>query len=144
MNSYLYIVTGEIPLLLNSQSIGEVVTLTREVNYQHGDSYEWRDQLLPVVDMNLWLEQNHASDKRTIGVVYYADEQSSPLFILVDSIFHLIELADKELHRFPNASERANNFFDLVYSDASTEQQAYHLRNPLPSTLIEEVSLCEI
>jgi len=136
MKSFLYVMVEDIPMLLDSDAVYEVMPLAKDLpkgKYDAAAGYQdWRNQLLPIVNARELLELPLVSaNNKGAGIVYRAVADQPPIFLVVDEIVRIIKLGLDAFVPLPQVPIRIRDFFDLVYMDSNQDRQAYRFRNPL-------------
>ena len=134
---YLNVDAGNYHLLLNSQSIIEVIdsdTLQDESSRSDNIMYWiWRDEKLPVVNIYNLLqerEENQQTSKDIMGVVRQREE--TRIIMAVNHINGLLQLEENDFSLLPPLPEKAARLFDKTFQDTKEQIQLLRLRYPLP------------
>ena len=147
MKSFLYVMVEKIPLLIDGGSVHEILPLTQDNLPQGANNgsasghFDWRNQLLPIVNARTLLElpiANEATQKA--GIVYQTNPDHAPIFLIVDEVVRILKLGFSAFVSLPNVPEKLLYLFDKVYVDIDQQRQAYCFRNPLPDGILNDVS----
>jgi len=144
MKSFLYVMVEDIPMLMDSDAVYEVMPLTKDSPKGKPDTavgyLDWRNQLLPIVNARALLELPLAStNNQGAGIVYRAMPDQPPIFLVVDEIVRIIKLGLDAFVPLPQAPNRIRELFDLIYVDNDEDRQAYRFRNPLQDHVLNNV-----
>jgi len=136
MKSFLYVMVEDVPMLMDSDAVYEVMPLSKDREkgeYDVASGYlDWRNQLLPIVNARELLELPLArTNRKGAGVVYCAMPEQPPIFLIVDEIVRMIKLELDAFVPLPQVPNRIRDLFDLIYIDNAEGRQAYRFRNPL-------------
>ncbi len=147
MKSFLYVMVEKIPLLIDGESIHEILPLTENGLSQATNSgstsghFDWRNQLLPIVNARALLELPIANEStQRAGIVYQTNPDQTPIFLVVDEVVRILKLGLSAFVSLPNVPEQLRFLFDKLYVDTDLQRQAYCFRNPLPDGILNEVS----
>jgi len=144
MKSFLYVMVDDIPILMDSDAVYEVMPLPKgrkEAKHDVDAGYlDWRNQLLPIVNARTLLELPFAStNNRGAGIVYRAMPEQPPIFLIVDEVVRMIKLGLDAFVPLPQVPNQIREFFDLIYMDNDEERQAYRFKNPLQGHVFNNV-----
>lgn len=141
MNSFLYVMVDNFPILVDNKAVYEVLTLTPETRKNESASgyFSWREQILPLVDTRSLLELPvGTSEIKNVGVVYRIAPDQPLVLLVVDEVVRIIKLGQEAFLPLPQLTPKISNYFDRVYHDANERRQAFRFRNPLPENVLND------
>jgi chemotaxis signal transduction protein len=134
MKNFLHVSVGTIAMLLPVGSVLEIISLNekRLPSTSADDLFDWRQQLLPIIDCKSWLEID-AKPTLTeyVGVVYRPDFQQVPVLLVVDYALRQFKLNDSDFAQLPPVPQRVFHYFKKVYIDQNLVNLVYCLRSDL-------------
>ena len=138
MNAFLYVMVEQIPLLLDSDLIDEILSIKGGVNLMDTtDSHrQWRSQLLTPVNLRALLQRPPAQPGiAAVGIVYRSRQKANPLLLIADQVIKLMFLSEDKFSLLPPEPKQAHQYFDAIYA-VSDKTQAYRLRSCLSQQVL--------
>lgn len=136
MGSFLHIETGSFGVLLDAESIYEVLgDKDDQFDEQNSASgyYRWRGKSLLVVNCRKLFElkeNSKESKSKGVGVVYAPYDDGTPLILEIERVVCLEPVAEDDFLPLSGVPEKAKLFFDKVFLKEGLH--LFRLRRPLP------------
>ncbi len=138
MSQYLQVRVADVHVLLPALQVHEVLGLGAQTT-QSEVHVAWRDQVIALLDLGEVFERS-ARTQRGYGVVYsFADDSTEPAMLMVDEVLGLRRPAASEWRALPRIRSRAQDLFDAVWVETSSERHSYRLRHPAPLTGVTDL-----
>ncbi len=133
MNSYLYVKVNDIPILLEGNSVFEIISSDNQKASLSSGHIEWRGSVLPIVSVREMLEMDERiSVSESVGVVYRVEEKQLA-FLLVDQVEYLTKLKKGDFRPLLGIPKKTAEYFDHVYCEEDKcAPMAYLLKQPIP------------
>lgn len=144
MKSYLYVMVENIPMLLDSDSVYEILPLAVDtVHQQKGQNctsgyFKWRDQVLPIINARDLLElPSTVTTSQGAGVVYRGGIDKPAFFLVIDEVVKILSIGLESFLPLPKVPEKTGNIFDKIYVDEDELRQVYRFRNSFSVETLE-------
>ena len=132
MSQYLQVKVADIHVLLPTLHVHEVMRLA-DLASRTEVHVDWRDRVIPLIDLGQVLGRERLNDKRHYGVVYSPldNRDEPPIMLQVDEVLGLREPKAQDWRPLPGIQTRAQELIDLVWVENSPERHSYRLRHPV-------------